>query len=101
MHPQGKGSIPLASTIGIPQPELKPLQVKGKLIPFSRPLIGPERINYESDARTKEKSKGFGSKLLVFWGEKSGDGPGRADEMDLTTDASILVQPDSGMNMRK
>ncbi|KAH7858850.1 hypothetical protein Vadar_028705 [Vaccinium darrowii] len=44
MHPQGKGSIPLASTSGIPQPELKSFQVKGKLIPFPRPLSGPEKI---------------------------------------------------------
>lgn len=52
----------------------------------------------ESDDEQKRSSRGLGLSYSSSGSENAGDGPSKADDVDFTIDASIPVQPDSGMN---
>ncbi|PSS17718.1 hypothetical protein CEY00_Acc12404 [Actinidia chinensis var. chinensis] len=94
--PQGKSSIPLTSTIGIPQPELKAFSNKGKFDPVL-PASKWARED-ESDDEQKRSPRDLGLSYSSSESENSADGPNRAEEVELATDASISVHPDGGMN---
>lgn len=98
---QAKGSVPLAQTIPIPQPELKPFLKKEKNDPIL-PASKWAREDDDSDDEQKRGSRGLGlsysSSGSENGSENAGDGPSQADEMEAATDSSIAVQPDSGMS---
>ncbi|XP_044471685.1 protein RRC1-like isoform X2 [Mangifera indica] len=94
---QTTGSVPLATTITIPQPELKTFTKKEKndpVLPASKWAVEDD----ESDDEQKRSSRGLGLSYSSSGSENAVDGPSKADDTELATDASILVQSDSGMN---
>ncbi|KAJ4707756.1 U2 snRNP-associated SURP motif-containing protein isoform X2 [Melia azedarach] len=93
----GAGSVPLTTTLTIPQPDLKAFTRKEKTDPVL-PASKWAREDDESDDEQKRSSRGLGLGYSSSGSENAGDGPTKADEIDFTTDASIPVQPDSGMN---
>ncbi|KAK9291554.1 hypothetical protein L1049_019502 [Liquidambar formosana] len=94
---QGKGSVPLAPTLPIPQPELKAFVKKGKADPVL-PASKWAREDDESDDEQKRTARDLGLSYSSSGSENAGDGLAKADEMESATDASILSQPDSGIN---
>uniref|UniRef100_A0A5B7A524 Putative U2 snRNP-associated SURP motif-containing protein isoform X1 n=1 Tax=Davidia involucrata TaxID=16924 RepID=A0A5B7A524_DAVIN len=97
MRSQGRWSTPLAPTIPIPQPELKAFTNKGKNDPVL-PVSKWAREDDESDDEQKRSPRDLGLSYSSSGSENASDGPGKADEIELETDASIPAQPDSGMN---
>lgn len=93
---QGKGSVPLAPTIPIPQPELKAFTNKGKTDPVL-PASKWAREDDDSDDEQKRSARGLGLSYSSSGSENAGDGPSKADEMEFATESSIPSQPDSGM----
>ncbi|XP_024026603.1 protein RRC1 [Morus notabilis] len=93
---QAKGSVPLAQTIPIPQPELKPFVKKEKSDPVL-PASKWAREDDDSDDEQKRSSRGLGLGYSSSGSENAGDGPSKADEMESAADSSV-VQPDSGMS---
>lgn len=93
---QGKGSVPLAPTIPIPQPELKAFTNKGKTDPVL-PASKWAREDDDSDDEQKRSARGLGLSYSSSGSENAGDGPTKADEMEFATESSIPSQPDSGM----
>lgn len=93
---QGKGSVPLAPTIPIPQPELKAFTNKGKTDPVL-PASKWAREDDDSDDEQKRRARGLGLSYSSSGSENAGDGPSKADEMEFATESSIPSQPDSGM----
>ncbi|KAL5783007.1 hypothetical protein ACOSP7_008036 [Xanthoceras sorbifolium] len=94
---QGGGSVPLSTTLSIPQPELKAFTKKEKndpVLPASKWALEDD----ESDDEHKRSSRGLGLSYSSSGSENAGDGPSKADEVDFATDASIPAQPESGMN---
>ncbi|KAJ0090699.1 hypothetical protein Patl1_12602 [Pistacia atlantica] len=91
---QGAGSVPLATTIPIPQPELKPFTKKEK----NDPVLPASKWAVEDDESDDEQKRNLGLSYSSSGSENAGDGLSRADDMELATDTSILVQSDSGMN---
>ncbi|KAK2659076.1 hypothetical protein Ddye_005609 [Dipteronia dyeriana] len=97
MQSHGGGSVPLATTLAIPQPELKAFVKKEKndpVLPASKWALEDD----DSDDEQKRSSRGLGLSYSSSGSEKDGDGPSKADEVDFATDLSIPVQPESGMN---
>ncbi|XP_059658273.1 protein RRC1-like isoform X2 [Cornus florida] len=94
---QGKGSVPLASTIPIPQPELKAFMNERKNDPVL-PASKWAREDDESDDEQKRSARDLGLSYSSSGSENAGDGPSKAEEMEIATDASIPPQPDTGMN---
>lgn len=98
---QAKGSVPLAQTIPIPQPELKPFLKKEKNDPIL-PASKWAREDDDSDDEQKRGSRGLGlsysSSGSENGSENAGDGPSHADEMEAATDSGIAVQPETGMS---
>ncbi|GFS41957.1 RNA recognition motif (RRM)-containing protein [Actinidia rufa] len=95
--PQGKSSVPLNPTIGIPQPELKAFSNKGKF-DLVLPASKWAREDDESDDEQKRSPGDLGLSYSSSGSENSADGPNRSEEVELATDASISVHPDSGIN---
>lgn len=93
---QGKGSVPLAPTIPIPQPELKAFTNKGKTDPVL-PASKWAREDDDSDDEQKRSARGLGLSYSSSGSENAGDGPSKADEMEFATESSTPSQPDSGM----
>ncbi|XAR71486.1 hypothetical protein NMG60_11028776 [Bertholletia excelsa] len=96
MHPEGKASVHLATTIPIPQPELKAFGSKGKadhVLPASK----WSREGDESDDEPKRSPRDLGLSYSSSGSENVGDDSNR-DEMDLAADASISMQPDNAMS---
>ncbi|KAA0064881.1 protein RRC1-like isoform X1 [Cucumis melo var. makuwa] len=94
---QRMGSVPLAQTLSIPQPELKGFTKSGKNDPVL-PASKWAREDDESDNEQKGGSRGLGLSYSSSGSENAGDGPSKADEMEITTEPSALTQPDSGLN---
>ncbi|KAK0572662.1 hypothetical protein LWI29_035023 [Acer saccharum] len=93
----GGGSVPLATTLAIPQPELKAFVKKEKndpVLPASKWALEDD----DSDDEQKRSSRGLGLSYSSSGSENADDGPSKADEVDFATDSSIPVQPESGMN---
>lgn len=93
---QGKGSVPLAPTIPIPQPELKAFMNKGKTDPVL-PASKWAREDDESDDEQKRSARGLGLSYSSSGSENAGDGPSKADEVEFATESSIPSQSDSGI----
>ncbi|KAB1213532.1 U2 snRNP-associated SURP motif-containing protein [Morella rubra] len=89
--------IPLAPTLPIPQPELKAFTKKEKNDPVL-PASKWAREDDESDEEQKSNARGLGLSYSSSGSENAGDGPSKADEMEVATGSSFLAQPDSGMN---
>lgn len=90
-------AVPTATTLTIPQPELRVLTKKEKIdpvLPNSKWAIDDD----ESDDEQKRGSKGLRLGYSSSGSEDAGDGPSRADDGELGTESSISVQPESGMN---
>ncbi|XP_016647608.1 PREDICTED: protein RRC1-like isoform X1 [Prunus mume] len=94
---QGKGSLTLVQTLPIPQPELKALTKKEKNDPVL-PASKWAREDDDSDDEQKRSARDLGLSYSSSGSENAGDGPSKADEMEVATDASIPAQPDSGIS---
>ncbi|KAL7001785.1 Protein rrc1 [Sarracenia purpurea var. burkii] len=97
MRSQGKASVPLASSIGNPPPELKAFSNRGKIDPVL-PASKWAREDDESDGEQKRSPRDLGLSYSSSGSENSGDVPTRADEMEIGIDASISAHPDGGIN---
>ncbi|KAF8392994.1 hypothetical protein HHK36_021235 [Tetracentron sinense] len=98
MQSQGRGSsASFAPTLPIPLPELNAFTKKGKSDTI---LLDSKwaREDDSSDDEEKRSARGLGLSYSSSGSENAGDGPSKADEMEIATDASILSHPDSGMN---
>lgn len=95
---QDKGfSSPIASSLTIPQPELKAFSKKGK----SDPVLPASKWAREDDASDDEEKKdthGLGLSYSSSGSENTTGVPGKADEQEVDTDASIPAQMDSSLN---
>ncbi|MBA0597878.1 hypothetical protein Gorai_007662 [Gossypium raimondii] len=94
---QRKGSVPLAETLPIPQPELKAFTKKEKTDPVL-PASKWAREDNDSDDEEKRSSKGLGLSYSSSGSENAGDGHGKADELEFGTEVNILVPSESAMN---
>jgi U2-associated protein SR140 len=97
VQPQGKGSVPLAPTLPIPQPDLKAFMKKEKIDPVL-PTSKWAREDDESDDEQKSSGRGLGLSYSSSGSENADDGPSKADEMEFATGTSVPAQPDTGMN---
>uniref|UniRef100_A0A5B7A6L0 Putative U2 snRNP-associated SURP motif-containing protein isoform X1 n=1 Tax=Davidia involucrata TaxID=16924 RepID=A0A5B7A6L0_DAVIN len=97
MRSQGKESVPLGLTNFIPQPELKAFPNKGKADPVL-PASKWAREDDESDDEQKRSPRNLGLSYSSSGSENAGDGPSKAEEMELATDSSVPAPSDSGMN---
>ncbi|KAH8482871.1 hypothetical protein H0E87_030094 [Populus deltoides] len=97
MPSQNKGSVSVASTLPIKQPELKAFAKKEKNDPVL-PASKWARDDDESDDEQKRSARELGLSYSSSGSENAGDGQGKADEMEFATDANIPTQPDSGMS---
>lgn len=94
---QGKGSGLLTPTIHIPQPELRAFTDKGN----NEPMLTASKWARDDDERDDEQNTSTGDLGLTYsssGSENAGDETHKSVEMDMTTDASVPVQPDSGIN---
>lgn len=94
---QGKGSGLLTPTIPIPQPELRAFTDKGK----NEPMLTASKWARDDDERDDEQNtstRDLGLTYSSSGSENAGDEIHKSVEMDMTTDASVLVHPDSGIN---
>ncbi|XP_028962572.1 protein RRC1 isoform X3 [Malus domestica] len=96
LQSQGKGSLPLAQTFPIPHPELNAFTKKEKSDPIL-PASKWAREDDDSDDEQKQ-ARGLGLSYSSSGSENAGDGPSKADETEVATDASIQAQPDSGIS---
>ena len=94
---QGKGSSPLASTLSIPQPELKAFTKKEKNDPVL-PASKWAREDDESDDEHRRDGKNLGLSYSSSGSENVGDGLSKADEHESAADTSFSAHTDSGMN---
>ncbi|TYH66548.1 hypothetical protein ES332_D06G131100v1 [Gossypium tomentosum] len=94
---QRKGSVPLAETLPIPQPELKAFTKKEKTDPVL-PASKWAREDNDSDDEEKRSSKGLGLSYSSSGSENAGDGHGKADELEFGTEVNIPVPSESAMN---
>ncbi|XP_042485174.1 protein RRC1-like [Macadamia integrifolia] len=95
---QGKGSsAPLAPTLPIPEAELKSFAKKGKSDPVL-PVSKWAREDDGSDDEDKKNAQGLGLSYSSSGSENPGDGPSKADDVEVASDPSIPSHPDSGMN---
>ncbi|XP_050268234.1 protein RRC1-like [Quercus robur] len=94
---QGKGFIPLAPTLPIPQPDLKAFMKKEKNEPVL-PASKWAREDDDSDDEQKSSGRGLGLGYSSSGSENAGDDPSKADEMEFATGTSIPAQTDTGMN---
>uniref|UniRef100_A0A2P2MP22 RNA recognition motif-containing family protein n=3 Tax=Rhizophora mucronata TaxID=61149 RepID=A0A2P2MP22_RHIMU len=92
-----RSSVPLATSLPIPQPELRAFSKKEKNDPVL-PTSKWARDDDESDDEQKRSARGIGLSYSSSGSESDGDGPGKPDERDFVTDASTPVQADGGMN---
>ncbi|XP_043704862.1 protein RRC1-like isoform X2 [Telopea speciosissima] len=98
LRSQGRGSsAPLATTLPIPEAELKPFAKKGKSDPVL-PVSKWAREDDGSDDEDKKNARGLGLSYSSSGSENAGDGPSKADEVEVLTDTNIPSHPDSGMN---
>ena len=97
MPSQNKGSVSVASTLPIKQPELKAFAKKEKNDPVL-PASKWARDDDESDDEQKRSVRDLGLSYSSSGSENAGDSQGKEDEMEFATDASIPTQPESGMN---
>lgn len=94
---QGKGSVPLAPTLPIPQPELKAFTRKEKsdiVLPASKWA----REDDESDDEQTKGGKNLGLSYSSSGSENVGDGLIKADESEAAADSSFSAHADSGLN---
>ncbi|KAH1056555.1 hypothetical protein J1N35_034620 [Gossypium stocksii] len=94
---QRKGSVPLAETLPIPQPELKAFTKKEKTDPVL-PASKWAREDNDSDDEEKRSSKGLGLSYSSSGSENAGDGHGKADELEFGTEVNIPIPSESAMN---
>ncbi|XP_027347514.1 protein RRC1-like isoform X2 [Abrus precatorius] len=94
---QGKGSVSLAPTIPIPQPELKAFTKKEKNDPVL-PASKWAREDDESDDEQRRSGKNLGLSYSSSGSENVADGPIKADELESAADTSFSAHADSGMN---
>ncbi|KAK3038192.1 hypothetical protein RJ639_030299 [Escallonia herrerae] len=94
MPSQGKGSVPLAPTISIPQPGLKAFTKNVPVLPASKWA----REDDESDDEQKRSARDLGLSYSSSGSENAGDGLSKVEEIEPATDASTPVCLDSGMN---
>uniref|UniRef100_A0A2P2MP01 U2 snRNP-associated SURP motif-containing protein n=1 Tax=Rhizophora mucronata TaxID=61149 RepID=A0A2P2MP01_RHIMU len=97
MQSQSRSSIPSATLLPIPQPELRAFGKKEKSDPVL-PASKWARDDDESDDEQNRSAGGIGLSYSSSGSDSGGDGPGRVSEMDFGTDASTSAQPDGGMN---
>ncbi|XP_065861968.1 protein RRC1-like isoform X2 [Euphorbia lathyris] len=98
MQSQNRGSASLGTTLPIPQPELKAFTKREKNDPFL-PASKWARDDDDSDDEQKKSARGLGLSYSSSGSENAGDGLGKAeDETEVANDASVPMQPDSGMN---
>ncbi|KAG8636425.1 hypothetical protein MANES_16G131000v8 [Manihot esculenta] len=98
MQSQSRDSASLATTLPIPQPELKAFTKKEKNDPVL-PVSKWARDDDDSYDEQKKSARDLGLSYSSSGSENAGDDPGKADdEMEFGTDASISMQPDVGMN---
>lgn len=93
---QRMGPVPMAQTLSIPQPELKGFTKSGKNDPVL-PASKWAREDDESDNEQKGGTRGLGLSYSSSGSENAGDGYSKADELEITTEAGVLMQSDSGM----
>ncbi|KAK3021385.1 hypothetical protein RJ639_046466 [Escallonia herrerae] len=94
MPSQGKGSVPLAPTISIPQPGLKAFTKNVPVLPASKWA----REDDESDDEQKRSARDLGLSYSSSGSENAGDGLSKVEEIEPATDASTPAYLDSGMN---
>ncbi|XWS72772.1 hypothetical protein CRYUN_Cryun02cG0069400 [Craigia yunnanensis] len=92
-----KGSVPLAETFPIPQPELKAFTKKEKIDPVL-PASKWAREDDDSDDEEKRSTRGLGLSYSSSGSENAGDGPSKTDELEFGTDISIPAPSESAMN---
>ncbi|KAK7265432.1 hypothetical protein RJT34_33052 [Clitoria ternatea] len=97
LQSQGKGSVSLAPTLSIPQPELKAFTKKEKIDPVL-PASKWAREDDESDDEQRRGGKNLGLSYSSSGSENAGDGLNKADESESAADTSFLGHADSGMN---
>ncbi|EOY29313.1 RNA recognition motif-containing protein isoform 4 [Theobroma cacao] len=97
IHSQRKGSVPLAETLPIPQPEIKAFLKKEKIDPVL-PASKWSREDDDSDDEEKRSTRGLGLSYSSSGSENAGDGTSKADELEFGTDASIPAPSESAMN---
>ena len=76
---QRKGSVPLAETLPIPQPELKAFRKKEKIDPVL-PSSKWAREDDDSDDGEKRSTRGLGLSYSSSGSENAGDGPSKRSE---------------------
>ncbi|XVF48254.1 hypothetical protein PTKIN_Ptkin03bG0175200 [Pterospermum kingtungense] len=94
---QHKGSIPLAETLPIPQPERKAFTKKEKI----DPVLPASKWAREDDDSDDEEKRTTGDLGLNYssGSENAGDGPSsKADKLDFGTDVDIPAPSESAMN---
>ncbi|XVE53516.1 hypothetical protein DITRI_Ditri03aG0009500 [Diplodiscus trichospermus] len=96
IHSEHKGSVPVAETLPIPQPELKAFTKKDK-IDSVLPASKWAREDDDSDDEEKRSTRDLG--LSYSSGsENVGDVPSKADDLEFGTDVSIPAPSESAMN---
>ncbi|XP_017228233.1 protein RRC1 isoform X2 [Daucus carota subsp. sativus] len=93
---QGKGSGILAPTIPIPQPELRAFTDKGR----NEPMLTASKWARDDDERDDEQNtstRDLGLTYSSSGSENANDEIHKSVEVDMTTDASVLVHPDTGI----
>ncbi|KAJ4952060.1 hypothetical protein NE237_028892 [Protea cynaroides] len=98
LQSQDKGSsAALGPTLPLPEPELKPFAKKEK---SDHVLLVSKwaREDDGSDDEDKRNAQGLGLSYSSSGSENAGDGPSKAYEVEVATDASIPSQLDIGMN---
>ncbi|KAK1276865.1 hypothetical protein QJS04_geneDACA003889 [Acorus gramineus] len=91
-------SVPLKSTLAIPLSEPRDFANKKEK---SEPILSVSKWAREDDASDDEgrgDGKGLGLGYSSSGSERAGDGPGKADEQEVATDASMPSHLDSSMS---
>ncbi|XP_022729217.1 protein RRC1-like isoform X2 [Durio zibethinus] len=94
---QRKGSVPLAETLPIPQPELKAFTKKEKIDPVL-PASKWAREDDDSDDEEKRSTRDLGLSYSSSGSENAGDGPSKVDELEFGTDVNIPAPSESSMS---
>ncbi|XP_068465854.1 protein RRC1-like isoform X2 [Phaseolus vulgaris] len=97
LQSQSRSSISLASTLPIPQPELKAFTKKEKSDPVL-PASKWAREDDESDDEQRKGGKNLGLSYSSSGSENVDDGPIKADELESAAGTSFPAHTDSGMN---
>ncbi|XP_022754443.1 protein RRC1-like isoform X2 [Durio zibethinus] len=97
---QHKGSVPLAETLSIPQPELKAFTKKEK-IDHVLPASKWAREDDDSDDEEKRSTRGLGLSYPFSGSENAGDGSSKADESEFGSDVNIPAPAESNEEQRQ